>query len=65
MKEIVQQSRIGDIKVLKKRIVSSLCRVFEIGDKVRILGVSVRGYDLQEVNSGTIIQECGWDLFED
>lgn len=60
----IERPKLHDIKILKKNI-SNLSVEFEKGDEVQIVAIGDRGYDLMEVSSGSVICECGWDLFED
>lgn len=59
----IQKPKIDDVKTLKKNVSNFSCEL-EKGDKVKIIGIGERGYDLLEVNSGAKLRECGWDLFE-
>jgi len=61
---VIQQTKIGDVKVLKKSV-SNFLVTLEVGDQVEIIGIGERGYNLKELTSGTVVLECGWDLFEE
>ena len=60
----IQQPNINDIKTLKRNV-SNFSYELEKGDKVKIIGIGERGYDIEEVESGATVIECGWDLFEE
>ena len=63
MKKIESQKLHG-VKILKKNI-SNFALEFEEGDEVQIIGIGERGCDSMEVSSGTVIYECGWDIFKE
>lgn len=54
---------VGDKKVLKVEFHFPHV-TFEKGDVVEVIGIGERGYDIVEVNTGTRLVECGWDIFE-
>lgn len=55
--------KLNDVKTLKKNL-STFSVEFEKGDEVQIIGIGERGYDLMAVDSGHVMFECGWDIFE-
>ncbi|CAF1916261.1 hypothetical protein [Bacillus subtilis] len=59
----IENPKLNDVKILKKDV-SSFAVELEKGDKVQIIGIGERGYDLKYVDSGEVVKECGWDLFE-
>ena len=63
MRKLESVHNVGDLRTLKKEI-ANIHIVFEKGDKVEIVGKGERGYDLKHVDSGDVIREAGWDLFE-
>ncbi|WCS68158.1 hypothetical protein Goe21_00480 [Bacillus phage vB_BsuM-Goe21] len=63
MKLHQQEIKIGDIKILKKDIDTLFC-IIEKGDKVEVMGIGERGYDIKEVITGARAIECGFDIFE-
>lgn len=51
--------KVGD-KAVTARIVSSLVGYIKTGTPVEVIGISWRGYDLQD-EQGNCILETGWD----
>lgn len=51
---------VGD-KTATTRIIGNFSGYFEVGTEVTIVGISERGYDIQD-NEGHKIIECGWLL---
>lgn len=58
-----QYKEVGYVGTLKKEL-SSFAGTFEIGDIVKVIGKGNRGYELLHEESGLILVECGWDIFE-
>lgn len=63
MQRLRESNNIGDVKTLSKNV-SNVSVMLEKGDKVEIIGVSERGYDLQHVSSKETVLEAGFDIFE-
>lgn len=54
--------RVGDVATTK-RVVDSFAGYFEKGTRVTVIGVSERGYDLQD-DEGNQVIETGFDSIE-
>lgn len=55
---------IGDIRTLKHDI-SAMKGTILAGSRVKIIGSSFRGWDIQDLESGEVIYESmDWDIFE-
>lgn len=52
--------RVGDT-VVNTRVISSFAGRFTKGTKLKIIGVSERGYDVID-DDGHRMYECGWDF---
>lgn len=63
MKLVNQKPKVNDIKILKENL-STFSVELEKGDQVKVIGIGERGYDLEHVESGQKLIECGWDIFE-
>jgi len=61
--EINKRPEVGEVKTLKKQLGNFFVSLHE-GDSVKILNVGERGYDVEEVNTGIKVTECGWDIFK-
>lgn len=64
MQKSTDLKQVGSIKTLKSDVGSLLVRLKK-GDKVQIIGIGDRGYDLKGVTSDGKVIACGWDLFEE
>lgn len=51
---------IGDWVVTKK-IHSNGAGYMDVGTEVKIIGVSIRGYDIED-DEGNIVREIGWEI---
>lgn len=60
----MRKTEIGDVKILKVELSTLSGNVLEKGDIVTIIGESERGWTVKEEESGIVIYECGWDIFE-
>jgi hypothetical protein len=52
--------RVGDT-VVNTRVISSFAGKFTKGTKLKVTGISERGYNVID-EDGHIIIECGWDF---
>lgn len=52
---------IGDWVVTKKTHTNIGVGTMEVGTEVRIIGVSERGYDIED-DEGNIVCEIGWEI---
>ena len=51
---------VGDWVVTKK-IHTNFVGTMEVGTKVKIIGVSIRGYDVVDAE-GNVVREIGWEI---
>lgn len=51
---------IGDW-VITKKIHSNSAGYMDVGTEVKIIGVSIRGYDIED-DEGNIVREIGWEI---
>jgi hypothetical protein len=51
---------IGDW-VTTKKIHSNCAGYFDVGTEVQIIGIGIRGYDIEDCE-GNIVREIGWEI---
>ena len=51
---------IGDWIIIKKTH-TNFAGTMEVGTKVQIIGIGIRGYDIQD-DEGNIVREIGWEV---